>query len=68
MTGRSGSASTVVAVIRFILVPLHRRQHGVEALVALLGAGSVPLDPRVHQVEGFGLQAYGPGLAGRADG
>jgi len=35
---------------------------GVEAAVALLDAGSVALDPGVHQVEGLYLEAHRPGL------
>jgi hypothetical protein len=42
--------------------PVHLVEDGVEAAVALLDAGSVALDPGVHQVEGLDLQAHRPGL------
>jgi hypothetical protein len=40
----------------------HFFKDGVEATVALLDAGSVALDPGVHQVEGLDIQAYLSGL------
>jgi hypothetical protein len=50
-----------------MVFPLHFGQDGVEAAVALLDAGSVALDPGVHQVEGLDFQADRAGLrAGRA--
>jgi hypothetical protein len=50
-----------------MLFPVHLVEDGVQAAVALLDAGSVALDPCVHQVEGLDFQAYFPGLrAGRA--
>jgi hypothetical protein len=57
----------IVSVILFMFFPLHFFKDGVEAAVALLDAGSVALDPGVHQVEGLYLEAHRPGLrAGRA--
>jgi hypothetical protein len=41
-----------------MLFPVHCFEDGVEAAVALLDAGSVALDPGVHQVEGLDLEAY----------
>ena len=58
MTGSFGSASMTVSVILFMLFPVHFVEDGVEAAVALLDAGSVALDPGVHQVEGLDFQAY----------
>ena len=37
-------------------------QHGVEALVPLLGPALVALDPLGHQVEDLRLQVHGPAL------
>jgi len=45
-----------------MLVSPHLFKDGVEAAVALLNAGSVALDPGVHQVEGLDVQAYLSGL------
>jgi len=45
-----------------MLFLLHFFEDGVEAAVALLDAGSVALDPGVHQVEGLYLEAHWPGL------
>ena len=68
MTGSFGSASMTVSVILFMLFSVHLVEDGVEAAVALLDAGSVALDPGVHQVEGLDFQVYRPGLRARAGG
>jgi hypothetical protein len=51
-----------MSVVLFIIFPLHLLQDGVQAAVALLDAGSVALDPGVHQVEGLYPETYRPGL------
>jgi len=41
-----------------MLFPVHFAEDGVQAAVALLDAGSVALDPGVHQVESLDFQVY----------
>jgi len=44
-----------MGVVR-MLVALHLGEHGVQALIALLGLSAVPLDPLRHQIEDLRLE------------